>query len=53
MSALSEEDERHDSGVSLGVVHLSAACCSYVPLFILNDEGSVNELFQGAQCSTI
>lgn len=53
MSGLNEEDERHDSGVSSGIIQVSVPSCLYVPLFAWNDEGTVNELFQDAKCSSI
>ena len=52
MNALSEEDESHDAGPSSSVI-FSVASCSYVPLFTLNDEATVNDLFQDAKCSSI
>lgn len=53
MSALSEEDERHDSAVSSGVIQLPGASGSWVPLFPWRDVGTLSELFQDAKCSSI
>lgn len=53
MSALREKDERHNPGVSSSVIQLSVSSCSYFPLFTLNDEATVNDLFQDVKCSSI
>ena len=50
MSALSEEDERHDDGVSSRVIlcYFLSICSA-----VHNNEVIVNDLFQDAKCSTI